>query len=131
MCSVLQEPMLRALLMALATVVLKVGVENSAKKRDVLGILTRIVRDVAHVTALHGRVTAIQDGLGGDAMSQLVQELQCAAAMERVRPLQPHRSVLVIRGGWVGLVKPNVIMALLRKQPMGPSFASVMTATVV
>lgn len=130
MCFVLQDPMLRAP-MANATVALKVGVEKSAKRRDAPVCSTRIARDVALVTALLRRVTAIQDGLGGDVMSQLVQEPQCAAAMERVRPLQPHRSVLVIRDGWVGLAKPNVIMALLRKQPMDPSFASVMTATVV
>ena len=130
MCSVLQDPMLLAS-MILATVALKVGVENTVKRKDVLACSISIVLDVALVTALLRSVTAIQDGLVGDVKNLLAPVPQCAATMERVRPLDLNHSVLVIKGGWVELVRPNVNMVLPRKQATVCSSASVMIATVV
>lgn len=130
MCFVLPEATLRVP-RENAIVVSKAGVEISAKRRDVLVCLTWTAPDVVHVTVRRRHVIVIQDGLGGDAMSQLVLEPQCAAIMVRVRALQPYHSVPVTKVGWAGLVKPNVNMAPHSKQLMDPSFASVMTASVV
>lgn len=130
MCSVLQDPMLLAS-MKLATVASKVGVGNTVKRKDVLETSIPIVQDVALVTAPLRYVTAIQDGPAGGVKSLLAPVPQCAAAMERVRPLDLNHSVLVIRGGWVELVRPNVNMVLPRKQATVYSSASVMVATVV
>lgn len=130
MCFVLLERTLRVP-KANAFVVSKAGVEISVKRRDVQVCLTKIAPDVVHVTVQHRRVIVIQDGPGGDVMSQLVLEPQCAAIMVGVKALQPYHSVLVTRVGWAELVKPNVNMVLRSKRVMDPSFASAMTATAV
>ena len=118
-------------LMIHATVVLKVGVDNFVKRKDVPVCSTSIVLDVVPVTALLRRVTAIQDGLGVDVRNLLALVPQCAEAMVLVRRLDPHLSVLVIKGGWVEPVRLNVNMVLLKKQAMVHSSVIVMTATVV
>ena len=129
-CSVLQDPMLLAL-MKLATVALKGGEANTVKRKDVPVYSIWIAQDVVLVTALPIRVTAIQGGLVADVKSLLVPVPQCAATMEHARPLGPNLFVFVIRGGWVELVKPNVNMVLPRKKVMVYLCASVMIVTVV
>jgi len=113
-----------------ATVVLKVGVDNFVKRKDVPVCSTSIVLDGVPVTALPRRVTAIQDGPVGDVKSLLAPVPQCAEAMVLVRRLGSHLSVLVIKGGWVEPVRLNVNM-VLPKQTMIYSSVSVMIATVV
>lgn len=130
MSSVLRDLMLHALMIH-ATVALKVGVDNFVKRKDVPVCSISIVRDVVPVTALLRRVTAIQDGLVVDVKSLLAPVPQCAEAMELVRLLDSVHSVLVIKGGWVELVRLNVNMVLPRKQAMVYSSVSVMIATVV
>ena len=73
--------------MRLATVALKVGVDNTVKRKDVPVCSVSIVRDVVLVTAPLRRVTVIQDGLVEDVTSLHAPVPQCAAAMERARPL--------------------------------------------
>lgn len=70
-----------------ATVVLRVGVGNSVKRKGVPVCSISIARGVVLVTALLRRVTAILDGLDEDVKSQLAPVPQCAAPMERARRL--------------------------------------------
>ena len=101
------------------------------KRKDVRVCSTSIVLVVVPVTALLRRVTATQDGLVGDVKNLLAPVPQCAEAMVLVRRLDSHLSVLVIKGGWVELVRLNVNMVLLEKQAMVYSSVSVMIASVV
>ena len=118
-------------LMMHATVVLKVGVDNFVKRKDVPVCSTSIVLDVVPVTALLRRVTAALDGLVGAVKNLLAPVPQCAEAMVLVIRLDSHLSVLVIKGGWVELVRLNVNMVLPKKQAMAYSSVSAMIASVV
>lgn len=110
--------------------VLKVGVDNFVKRKDVPVCSTSIVLDVVPVTALLRHVTATQDGLVGDVKNLLVPVPQCAEAMVLVRRLDSHLSVLVIKAGWVELVRLYVNMVFPKKQAMVYSSVSVMIASV-
>ena len=117
--------------MKLATVALKVGEANTVKRKDVQVCSIWIVQDVVLVTALPRLATAIRDGLVAGVKNLLAPVPQCAAAMEHARPPGSNRSVLVIQGGWVELVRPDVNVELPRKQLMVYLCASVIIATVV
>lgn len=85
--STVRQDLMQHALMIHATVVLKVGVDNFVKRKDVPVCSTSIVLDVVPVTALLRRVTAIQDGLVVDVKNLLVLVPQCAEAMVHVRLL--------------------------------------------
>ena len=128
--SVLLDLMPHALMIH-ATVVLKAGVDNFVKRKDVPVCSTSIVLDVVPVTALLRRVTATQDGLVAAVKNLLAPVPQCAEAMVPVIRLDSHLSVLVIKGGWVELVRLNVNTVLPKKQAMVYSSVNVMIASVV
>lgn len=114
-----------------ATVDLKDGAVNTVKRKAVLVCLIRIVQVAEHATVPLRHVIVTQGGLDVDVKNQHVPVLRCAVVMVNVTLSGPHRSVPVIRVGWVEHVRLSVNMAILSKLMMGRLSASVMVATVV
>lgn len=128
MISCALERMVRNALMAHVTVDLKDGEEIAVKMLDALdGVLIALDMELAIV--LLGSVTAIEIGEVLAVKYLIALENQIVMAMESAYP-QRYLTAVVIKDGWVLLVKLNVLMEKYGVQLTAVTFVNVKSATV-